>query len=144
MGLPFANYFFLENGLRFFYLDFLRPHPQFINGRPLMFFRFVPGKYRHSKLLASKIAANLNKSLKNILSINHLIFCYCVLSLCIIGLISRGAKPKRCVIKGDNWNVKGPTKNLDILNAEVVLMTVLGGVPGPPQFSKYEGFELGP
>ncbi len=33
---------------------------------------------------------------------------------------------KKCVIKGDNWSVKGPTKNLYILNAEVVLMTVNG------------------
>ena len=35
---------------------------------------------------------------------------------------------KKCVIKGDNWSVKGPTKNLYILIAEVVLMTVWGGV----------------
>ncbi len=35
---------------------------------------------------------------------------------------------KMCVIKGDNWSVKGPTKNLYILNAEVVLMTEPGGV----------------
>ena len=31
-------------------------------------------------------------------------------------------------VKGDNWSVKGPTKNLDISNAEVVLITVWGGV----------------
>ncbi len=35
---------------------------------------------------------------------------------------------KKCVIKGDNWSVKGPTKNLYTMNAEVVLMTVWGGV----------------
>ncbi len=35
---------------------------------------------------------------------------------------------KKCVIKGDNWSVKGPTKNLYILNPEMVLMTVWGGV----------------
>ncbi len=34
----------------------------------------------------------------------------------------------KCVIKGDNWSVKGPTQNLYILIAEVVLMTVWGGV----------------
>ncbi len=30
-------YFFLEGGLRNFFPDFLRPHPQIINGRPLSF-----------------------------------------------------------------------------------------------------------
>ncbi len=31
------NYFFLEKGLRiFFFLYFPRPHPQIINGRPLI------------------------------------------------------------------------------------------------------------
>ncbi len=44
------------------------------------------------------------------------------------GMYVRGAKLKNCVIKGDNWSVKGPTKNLYILIGEVVLMTVLGGV----------------
>ena len=40
---------------------------------------------------------------------------------------------KKCVIKGDNWNVKGPTKNLYIFNAEVVLITVWGGIfPNSP------------
>ena len=58
---------------------------------------------------------------------------------------------KKCVI---NWSVKGPTKNLYILSAEVVLLTVQGGVfpnqlrpiqfSGPPQKSNYEGVELGP
>ena len=43
---------------------------------------------------------------------------------------------KKCVIKGDNWSVKGPTKNLYILNAEVVLMTVPGGV-FPNQWEYY-------
>ena len=46
---------------------------------------------------------------------------------------------KKCVIKGDNLSVKGPTKNLYILIAEVVLMTVWGGVfpmSGLPQHSK--------
>ncbi len=34
---------------------------------------------------------------------------------------------KECVIKGDNWSVKNPTKNpLCILNPEVVLITVWG------------------
>ncbi len=37
------------------------------------------------------------------------------------------AGDKKCV-KGDNWSVKGPTKNMYILNAEVVLITVWGGV----------------
>ncbi len=35
---------------------------------------------------------------------------------------------KKCVIKGDNWSVKRPTKKLYILDAEVVLMTVWGAV----------------
>ncbi len=43
---------------------------------------------------------------------------------------------KKCVIKGDNWSLKGPTKNLYILNAEVVLMTVSGGV-FPNQWEYY-------
>ena len=30
---------------------------------------------------------------------------------------------KKCVIKGDNWGVKGRTKNLYVLNPEMVLMT---------------------
>ncbi len=34
-------YFFLEKGLRnLFFLNFLRPHPQIITGRPLIFFFF--------------------------------------------------------------------------------------------------------
>ena len=54
---------------------------------------------------------------------------------------SGGAKlKKKYVIKGDNWSAKGPTKNLYILNAEVVLMH------GPiiSETYSYEGFELGP
>ena len=35
---------------------------------------------------------------------------------------------KKCVIKGDNLCVTGPTKNLHILNAEWVLITVWGAV----------------
>ncbi len=42
--------------------------------------------------------------------------------------VSRGAKLKKCIIKGDNWSVKRPTKFLYILNADVVLMTVWGAV----------------
>ena len=34
-GMPFEIYFFLEKGLQFFFLDFLRALPQIINGRPL-------------------------------------------------------------------------------------------------------------
>ncbi len=35
--VPLKIYFFLEKGLRnFFSLDFLRPYPQIINGRPLL------------------------------------------------------------------------------------------------------------
>ncbi len=50
---------------------------------------------------------------------------------------------KKCVIKGDIWSVKGPTKNLYILNAEVVLMHPIQ-LSGPYQDSKYEGLQLGP
>ncbi len=35
---------------------------------------------------------------------------------------------KKCVIKGDNLCVTGPTENLHILNAEWVLITVWGAV----------------
>ena len=35
---------------------------------------------------------------------------------------------KKCIINGDNWSVKRPTKFLYNLNAEVVLMTVWGVV----------------
>ncbi len=35
---------------------------------------------------------------------------------------------KKCVIKGDNLCVTGPTKNLHILNAEVVRGSVWGAV----------------
>ncbi len=34
-GRPSEIYLFLRKGLRFFFLDFLGPHPQIINGRPL-------------------------------------------------------------------------------------------------------------
>ncbi len=34
---------------------------------------------------------------------------------------------KMCIIKGDNWRAKGPTKNLYILSPQMVLMTVWGG-----------------
>ena len=74
---------------------------------------------------------------------------------------SRGAKlKKKCISKGDNWSIKGPTKNLYIFIAEVVLMNIninirlfdiaLLSIPihcqvsGPPQDSKYEGLELSP
>ncbi len=40
--------------------------------------------------------------------------------------IVKGPNSKKCVIKGDNWSEKGPNKNLYILIAEVVLMTVSG------------------
>ncbi len=49
---------------------------------------------------------------------------------------SPGAKLKKCVIKGDNWSVKGPTKNLYILTAEVVLMAIWSGV-FPNQWEYY-------
>ncbi len=45
-----------------------------------------------------------------------------------VALIVEEATLKKCGIKGDNWSVKGPTKNLYILNAGVVLVTVWGGV----------------
>ncbi len=57
----------------------------------------------------------------------------------ICGSGSRGANLKKvCYIIGAlyNWSVKGPTKNLYILNAEVVLMTVPGGV-FPNQWEYY-------
>ena len=41
---------------------------------------------------------------------------------------SRGANLKKYVVKGDNWSIKGPTKNLYILIREMVLMTVWGGL----------------
>ncbi len=53
-----------------------------------------------------------------------------------IVMLVREPNLKKCVIKGDNWSVKGPTKNLYILNAEVVQMTVLGGV-FPNQWEYY-------
>ena len=46
----------------------------------------------------------------------------------------------KCAIKGDNLSIKGPTKNLYILNTEVVLMTVLGSVF--PNQSEYYGLPL--
>ncbi len=49
-------------------------------------------------------------------------------------LNSRGARVKKSVIKGDNWSVKGPTKNLYIFIAEVVLMTVWSGHRHPVLF----------
>ncbi len=33
--MPFKIHFFLEKGLRIFFLDLLQPPPQIINGRPL-------------------------------------------------------------------------------------------------------------
>ncbi len=44
--------------------------------------------------------------------------------------------PKKCVIKGENLYVTGPTKNLLILAAEWVLCVL-----GPPQHSKYVVFK---
>ena len=34
---PSEIYFFLEKGFKIFFLDFLRPHPQIINGCPLKY-----------------------------------------------------------------------------------------------------------
>ncbi len=51
--------------------------------------------------------------------------------------LSRGANLKKCVIKGDNWSIKGPIKNLYILNAEVVLIRTTSGF-------KIWRFRLGP
>ena len=44
------------------------------------------------------------------------------------GCVVKRPLPKKCNIKGLTMKVAGPTKTLYILNAEVVLMTVWGGV----------------
>ena len=44
VGRRLKNYFFLEKGLWNLFLDFLRPHPQIINGRPLKSWHIIMQK----------------------------------------------------------------------------------------------------
>ena len=62
---------------------------------------------------------------------NHLFICFGSLTPLAVIIVSDLVKEpisKKCVIKGDNLCVTGPTKNLHILNAEWVLISVWGAV----------------
>ncbi len=101
LPLPLKIVFFLEKGLRnYFFLDFLRPHPQIITGRPLSVFRNILGVLRN----VLRVLRNNRGVLRNVQCVFRNIFTVqCTWSIGSIGCIGGADRTFPCKSQECLW-----------------------------------------